>query len=400
MDARGRGATQACTRARGQIVPLMALAITLFLVSAALAVDIGFWRFQQRLEQTAADSGALAGAIEYSYSGDIVKATAASRAATASNGFTHDGVKVVVTVNYPPAAGSYLANKNALEVLVSKQQHKFFAGLFGPSYQVVGARAVALLSDNGRNCVYALSPTGNSLLINGSTVNMPQCGMASDGSVLINGSTVAAQSISYAVGQTVNGSTLTEATPQKAIPVTDPCPTVSGCRYLTANPPTAGACLPPTYMGNGLTVQPGTYCATLLVLGSNGVTFNPGVYLLKNGMTINGSTNVTGTGVTFYTLAGLFTNNGSAPTFSAPTTGPTAGVLFYQAPSDTNPFTYNGSGGAGIAGMVYVPGGPVVINGSLTQWMLIVGNTVTLNGSGINVGSSAFPGFLHIVLAE
>lgn len=324
--------------ARGQIVPLMAFALSLLLLLGALAVDLGYWRYEQRLEQTAADSGALAGAIEYSYSADIVKATAAARTAAGSNGFTHDGVKVTVTVNYPPAAGSYLANKNALEVLVSKQQPKFFAGLKGQSYQVVGARAVALLSDNGRSCVYALSPTGNSLLMNGSTVYMPQCGMSTDGSVLINGSHVTAQSIAYAVGQTVNGSTLSEAVPQKSIPITDPCPTVSGCSYLTATPPVAGPCLPSLYQGNNLTVQPGTYCSTLLVNGSNGVTFAPGVYLLKQGLTVNGSTNVTGTGVTFYNLAGAFTNNGSAPTFSAPATGPTTGVLFYQVAGDANQF--------------------------------------------------------------
>jgi hypothetical protein len=375
----------------------MALAVAVVLVSAASAVDLGYWRYQQRLEQTAA---ALAGAIEYSYSADLIKATAAARTAAGSNGFTHDGVKVTVTVNYPPASGSYAANKNALEVLVSEQQPQFFSAALGPARRVVGARAVALLSNAGRNCIYALNPVGNSLTVNGSTVNTPQCGMTTDGSVVINGSLVTAASLTYAVSQTVNGSTLSQAVPQKAIPATDPCPTLAGCRYLTSTPPVPGTCAPSNYHGNGITILPATYCSTLTVNGSHGVTFAAGLYVLEHGLTINGSSNISGTGVTFYNMSGAVTLNGSAIDLTAPATGPTAGVLFYQVSSDASSFSYNGSGGSGLAGALYFPGAPVVLNGSLTTWLLVVGSTVTLNGSGANVADSGFAVFMHIVLAE
>jgi hypothetical protein len=378
----------------------MALSIAVVLVSAASAVDLGFWRFQQRLEQTAADAAALAAAIEYSYSASLTGATTVARAAATANGFTHDGVNVTVTVNYPPAAGGYLGNTNALEVLVKKEQPQFFAGVLGGKSRLVAARAVALLSSNSRNCIYALSPNSDSLLVNGSTVNIPQCGMTTDGSLTINGATVTAGSITYTAGDTVNGSTLPAAQPQKAIAATDPCMTLSGCRYLTQNPPSKGTCLNPNYTGSGITVQAGTYCSQLMVNGANGVTFAPGLYVLEQGMLINGSTSVTGTGVTFYNVTGTIVFNGSSPSFSAPATGSMMGVLMYQPASNTTAFVYNGSSGPGLAGALYFPSTSVTINGSLSSWLLVVGYTVTINGSGVNVGSNAFPGFTHVVLAE
>jgi hypothetical protein len=118
-------------------------------------------------------------------------------------------------------------------------------------------------------------------------------------------------------------------------------------------------------------------------------------------MTISGSSNVSGTGVTFYNKAGGVTFNGSNFGFTAPTTGSTAGVLFYQVATDTSSFTYNGSGGTGLAGMMYFPTAGVVLNGSVSSWLFVIGSTVTLNGSGLNVPSTAFPGVAgRVVLAE
>ena len=56
---------------------------------AALGVDVGFWRYQERLMQLAADSGAVAGANELTYpsENDVVSA---ARNDAAANGFTDD----------------------------------------------------------------------------------------------------------------------------------------------------------------------------------------------------------------------------------------------------------------------------------------------------------------------
>lgn len=389
---------------RGQILPLVAIALVALIGMAALAIDVGYWRYQQRLEQSAADSAAMAAAVQLSY-GQTSSLQSAGRADAATNGFIDDaGATVNVTINNPPvtAGSAYLHNTNAVEAIVQKKQPAFFGGIFGNSYQWVTARAVAARNSAGRGCIYALdkSGTGNALTINGATVNVPTCGMMSNGSVLINGATVTASSIGYVTSDTVNGSTLKQATPLRALPVSDPCQTVAGCRYLAANPPAHTGCTQSTYNGlSSVIVNPGTYCSQLLFNGCGNITFMPGVYDLEQGMLINGSQNVSGSGVTFYNEGAPFTFNGSSGSVTAPSTGNTTGVLLYQVAGDSSNVVLNGSG-TGLGGAVYAPGAQITLNGGLSTWLLAIGDTVLVNGSGLNVPSADFPGLGHFVLAE
>src|ERR1700676_5435119 len=87
---------------RGQVLPIVALALVMLMGAAAMAVDVGYLRYMQRVEQSGADSAAIAGANELGYpaANDV---TAAARADAASNGFTHNGSTITVTVNNSPA---------------------------------------------------------------------------------------------------------------------------------------------------------------------------------------------------------------------------------------------------------------------------------------------------------
>ena len=123
LRARGSRAAE-----RGQVIPLVALALAVLMGAAALAVDVGYWRYQQRVEQSAADSAAIAGADELAYpvANDVVLA---ARKDATSNGYTDDaGVSVRVTVNNPPSSGAYLGNTNAVEVVIQKKMPTWFAG--------------------------------------------------------------------------------------------------------------------------------------------------------------------------------------------------------------------------------------------------------------------------------
>lgn len=387
---------------RGQVVPIVALALTVLFGAAALAVDVGYWRYQERLQQSAADSAAIAGASELNFGAGGVAAAAAHDATL--NGFTDDaGVNVNVTVHAPPTSGAYSGNTSAVEVIVEKKQPGFFAKVLGINSQWVRARAVGLVSTNDRMCIYGLSTSGTAVLFNGSTVNMPRCGIISNSNMTINGATVTSWAIGY-VGTVVdNGNTYpsNSAHPKQALVTSDPCMSVPGCAYLKANPPRSGPCLSPTTY-NGLataTLQPGRYCVNVIINGCTNVVFNPGLYEFDAGVTANGVTNVSGSGVTIYNNSGQIIINGSTVNLSAPTTGNTEGVLFYQNPADNNAFIANGSGG-GYAGMVYFPASQITLNGTLSQWLLVVGSTVVINGSGTNVPSAAFPGWGRSVLAE
>jgi hypothetical protein len=386
---------------RGQVLPIFTFGLAAILGLSALGVDMGCWSYQQRLAQSAADSAAIAAAIELEYSSVSANVASAARTDSASNGFTNNVSGVTVTVHQPPSSGAYTSNTSAVEVIVQKTAPSYFAKFFGISSQLISARAVAVQNPGARGCIYALKPNATDVTVNGSTVNIATCSIVSNGNTLINGSTVTAGSISYVGTSTVNGSTV-NVTPQKSIAASDPCHTIPGCESIATVPPLD---ITPqstsTYNGcRNATIPPGTYAATLIINGCNGVTFSSGTYILDNGMTINGSSNVSGSNVTFYIKGGGITLNGSNFGFTAPTTGSTAGVLFYQLSSDTNGFTYNGSGGTGLAGMMYFPNSAVTLNGSISSWLMTVGNTVTINGSGMNVSSSAFPVGGHVVLGE
>ncbi|HWT04114.1 MAG TPA: pilus assembly protein TadG-related protein [Xanthomonadales bacterium] len=386
---------------RGQVIPIVALALTVLFGAAALAVDVGYWRYQERLQQTAADSAAVAAASEIALGLGSVNAAAAHDATL--NGFTDDGVNVRVQTNWPPVSGAYSGNTSGVEVVIRKNQPGFFGKVLGFDTQWISARAVGLVSSYGRFCIYGLSTSGTSVLFNGSVVNTPKCGIISDADMTINGATVTAFSLGYVGSVISNGASYpgNSAQPKKALLTSDPCPTIAGCAWIKAHPPSSGTCLSPTVY-NGLstaTLNPGRYCTNVIINGCTNVVFNAGLYEFDAGLTANGVTNVSGSGVTIYNNTGSMIMNGSSVNLSAPTTGNTAGVLFYQNPADTNAFIANGNGG-GYAGMIYFPTSQITLNGSLSQWLLVVGSTVTINGSGTSVSSAAFPGWGRSVLAE
>ncbi len=386
---------------RGQVIPIVALALTVLFGAAALAVDVGYWRYQERLQQAAADSAAVAAASEIALGSGSVNAAAAHDATL--NGFTDDGVNVRVVPNWPPATGAYSGNTSAVEVVIRKNQPGFFGKIFGFNTQWISARAVGLVSSYGRFCIYGLNTSGTSVLFNGSTVNTPKCGIISNADMTVNGATVTAFSLGYVGSVISNGATYpgNSAQPKKAMVTSDPCATIAGCAWIKAHPPNSGPCMSPTTY-NGLataTLNPGRYCVNVIINGCTNVVFNPGLYEFDAGVTANGVSNVSGSGVTIYNNTGSMIMNGSNVNLSAPTTGNTAGVLFYQNPANTTAFIANGNGG-GYAGMIYFPTAQVTLNGSLSQWLLVVGSTVTINGSGTSVSSAAFPGWGRSVLAE
>jgi hypothetical protein len=384
---------------RGQVIPLVAIALAVLLGAASLAVDVGYWRYQQRVEQSAADSAAIAGAGELAYPASADVSAAAKKDAT-SNGYTDDGgASVAVTVNNPPASGPYSGNTNAVEVIIAKKQPLWFGGIFGNTAQWVRVRAVSTLNTTGSYCIYALN--GNINLFGGGQggITAPSCGLVTNQNLDITGmATVDAALIGY-VGTPPSGGSYTLAQPKKSLPVTDPCPTIPGCAYLTDltlhHPELLHTgCM--TFPGPN-PLPPGEYCVQL----TGTLHLAPGLFVLDQGIA---SSNVSGTGVTIYNggSAGYTLNGNLDIVVSAPTTGPTAGMVWYQPPTNTGAIVKNGSSGTvDFAGGFYAPSSNMTFNGHLPTISLLVVNSLTMNGGGIDVPST---GMLqrtgHGVLAE
>jgi hypothetical protein len=372
---------------------------------SALAIDIGYLRYLQNAEQTAADSAAVAGATELNYPAAADWSNAAKADATA-NGFTGDGgVTTNVTPINPPTSGTYAGDASAVQVTIAKKQPFFFAQFLGMTSQWITVESVAVVTTVNRSCMIGLSTTAAySVTFGGGNISAPNCGIASNSSISMQGATVTASSIEYASGTpSIGGATFPEAQPTQSVPSLGPCAGISGCAYLESTPPSPGSCTTPaSFSGVSTTIPPGTYCSQLQLNGGSAITFAPGVYVLEAGLQVNGVGTLSGTGVTFYVTGGQIQFNGSTENLAAPTTGNTAGVLFYQAPADTTSAMLSGSNGS-FAGLLYFPTADLALYGGLmSSSTLAAASTITINGGNISVTSTVTnePGFGHAVLAQ
>lgn len=387
---------------RGQLLPIFALMLVVLMGMTALAVDVGYWRYQQRLEQTAADSAAISGADELNYPALADWNTAAKNDA-AANGFTDDGGATIrVAVANPPSTGNYSGNANAVQVVVSAKQPVFFGAAFGLAPQWISATAVALLS-TPPTCVYALSNDSKAIQANGARLTATTCGFSSNGGFVVPGSTVTAALIGYVIGPYgYNGQSYPQAQPTLIGANADPCSTFAGCAYLKANPPNSGPCLnakPP--FSTSVTIQPGRYCKQLQVQGANTLTFAPGVYEFDNGMNVYGAA-VNGAGVTFYngTGGGSLTIQSPNITLTAPTTGNTSGVVLYQNPANSAIFNES-SDTTSILGLMYFPSATVQNNGAQNTWSSVVANVLNVFGGSVTIpATNQVPGSAHAALVE
>ena len=127
---------------------------------------------------------------------------------------------------------------------------------------------------------------------------------------------------------------------------------------------------------SGVTVQPGTYCGSIEF---NNVTFASGLYIINDASGSKaGALKLTGlldgsASVTFY-LAGNKTavtqyNASEESVLTAPTSGITRGLLFFEASNRGNtwPFTLQSSNKQSWTGLVYLPSANMTLN-SLSEW--------------------------------
>jgi hypothetical protein len=381
----------------GQALVLTAFALTLLTTAAGLGVDMGYLRYQKRLQQSAADSAAIAGASDIPYNNVIT----AAKTDSASNGYTDGSNNVTVTVSNPPSDGPHAGTAGYVEVLVRKTQPTFFMRIVGVRSAPVIARAVAYLSGNAKSCMYAIGTGGGNGILNNGTgsISAPNCGIIDNQSLLNNGTgTITASSIGVVGSVTNNGTGSITPTPVTGIvPASDPL------AYL--QPPTPGTCLPgnPGNLNGGgsATLSQGNYCSGISVNGSINVTLNPGLYTITGGgISFNGTGTITGTGVTLYigSSGGSVSLNGT-DTFNltAPTTGTYAGILFYQDPGDTSGATINGTISSRFQGATYFPSAQLTLNGtgSTSAYFISVAKSYVLNGTGtLNCPSnfSSLPG--------
>jgi Putative Flp pilus-assembly TadE/G-like len=379
----------------GQALVLGIIALSLLLMGiAGLGIDMGYLRYQKRLQQTAADTAAIAGASNLDYNGVV----AAAQNAAEANGFTDASgndvstctadkptskptkpPKVCVEINNPPTTGPHQGDSDYVEALVSVIQPTFFMTLLGTNSEPVTARAVATIASNGVNngCLYTLAPSPNRIegvnITGNATLNATSCGIQDNGDFDPAGGALTVNAGTFGVaGDCVGGGCGTGSVTCADQSASD-CPAygtpaaANPLAYLT--PPTVGR--PTTFDSRNIT--PGTYTGITLTGTGGNYVFPAGTYILTGNFTCHGTPGITGTGVMFYFTDGAtFNCSGDDDiNLSAPTSGTYAGILFYQDPTDTSGPSLGGNTGSSYAGALYFPSSEVMFSG---------------NASGINVG--------------
>jgi Flp pilus assembly protein TadG len=382
---------------KGQALVLTAVALVVLMLMAGLGVDVGYLRYEKQQMQKAADAGAIAGASALLYGGAV---TAAARTDVAANGFTNGVNAIAVAVNNPPASGPHTGDSNYVEVIVSQPRPAFFMKVGGVASVPVRSRAVASAVANASGCIYCLDPSDpGTFVVKGTASITSACGIRinsnSPSAFQKTGSgdiTVAQGSFGVVGGSSIVGSGTISPAPTAIPPFSDPLSDLPA--------PTPEACTPQSgnISGSGTTnLTEGTFCGGIKISGSGPVNFGPGTYiLLGGGFTVTGSSVLTGTGVTFYNTGNAtyryapVSIAGSAGTIlSAPTSGPLAGILFFQDPSvgtccgPTTVNSFDGSSGAIYQGALYFPTSPLSYTGStsLSAYSILVGWQITMVGT-------------------
>ena len=380
----------------------VAVAATMPLVvgGAAFGVETSYWYYKDLQLQAAADAAAYAGALEKRAGSKKPAVVQAATAIAVANGF----VQSVGTaeLNSPPLTGAHI-NAKSVEVVLQENQPRFFSSLFTQTPVVIRARAVAAFEDAGSACILALHKSASkaALFSGSSTSKFKACSVMANSlandAVTVQGSGKLETSCIYSVG----GVSLT------ATAVLDECSAAQvgvspvGDPYAELEAPVASSTCEST---SGSSLTAGTYCGGMTLSGTK--TLNPGVYVVSGGnLKINANAHISGTGVMFYLTNGArISINGTATIdFSAATTGPYSGVLFFGDRSDTDSTknTFNGTANSLLTGAIYFASQAVQFLGDFSGTdgcTQVVGLTVEWSGNA-NISKDCTAHGMHAIPA-
>lgn len=371
-------------RQRGNIPVATALLLPVLIGFAGLAGDSGNLYLVKRRMQTAADAGAVSGALELQRQASVAEITAAAKQDATLNGFAAPGT----SVHTPPVAGANAARPGYVEVQLEHSVPTYFMGLFGIRAVDVSARAVAgaqpdatcFLALNSKNVSDAMTVTGAgeingehcSMFVNGSAAGS----LSASGAMTIRADSIGVQAPS--VRQDGGSAFLPQPLLNQAARK-DP---LASLKAPSGGAPQANGKL--SGMGRH-TLNPGVYPDGIELSGGLDVQFNPGIYILKGGFSVHGAVNLSGEGVSFYTQGPVSITGSGVLKLSAPEAGPMAGILFYgDRDKVTGKNEITGGVSGDLAGTLYFPSSALHLLGSGGMqgqpYLMLIADTMSFTG--------------------
>ena len=403
-------------RRRGMVATLVCLVLVALLGVTALAVDGGLMQDSKRRAQAAADAAALAAATNlYTHFFSITvtnpdpggAAKTAALASAAQNGFANDGTNSIVTVNIPPKSGPFTGMLTYAEVIITYEQPRYFSTVYGSQRIPITARAVGRGTSGGSgDGVIVLDPTAQYSFDSAGTGAVTVNGGAK---VIVDSNNAAAARVNGGGAATSQGGfnitggfigTFNGPVQTGVPPIPDPL------AHLPApSPPPAGTMTKKNIPGGGTNyfLTPGSYNNLPNFTNGDTVTFQQasaggsGIYYFNGGFTSNGANlimdSTTSGGLMIYNNA----NNGSnsqgisiagnangTVILSALTSGPYAGILFWQNRTDGQTMSVTGNGVFSLTGTFYLANAQLSVTGggNATIGSQYISRTLYLGGGG------------------
>ncbi len=269
------------------------------------------------------------------------------------------GVTVTTTVD---------DNASAITVEIKREWTPYFAGVFYKGSSFITATATAQLVGTDKVCVLALDETsaGAVSLTKKADLEALQCGVYSNsthssGIVSTGTSLLKAKLTCSAGGVSGTGGNFAPYPTTDCPPMLDP--------LADRQPPVVGSCDFNNYVAWDWveTLQPGVYCGGIEIGQGIVATFQPGVYIIKDGPFVVASNAIAkGDNVGFFLVGNTstfeFTSKATIE-FTAPKDGDLAGILFFEDRSspplrDHKIFSENARV---LLGTFYLPNGRLVV---------------------------------------
>jgi Flp pilus assembly protein TadG len=353
-----------CNDRRGSVALIAAFLLPVALLIVGSVIDFGQASNQKQRLQNIVDKAALTAARELGLSdakeesvAAMVQASVVAKVTANGNG---DAVpEIVTTINGTP-----------LEVSVRARQKTtpFFGGGFGFAPIQLEVTAVARIVGQPNICLLALESMepGALFLIDSARMTGNNCSVfsnsrSSSGLMVRDNAVLTAQTVCSSGGVLKSGTIAPDALMD--------CPSFDD-PLASRGEPVLGAC---EYTNTKIkdsktTLRPGVYCGGLSISGTSDVSFEPGVYSIKDGIfELKDRAMLTGTNVSVQLgpATWFYFGADTAVSLSASKNGPLAGLLFFASRQQSKLITHTilSKNAQLLVGTVYLPNNSLIIDG-------------------------------------
>jgi Flp pilus assembly protein TadG len=366
---------------RGSIAVISASCLVVMSLAVGIAIDFGRAATAATKLQSGVDAAALGLATGHVTAAQQADYVSKMMAANASNSNIRD-------LNF-----QITKNAETITVSATATVPTTLSSIIQPNVAIARSATVPLALPAGAPtaCIYALAPTGTGLTIDSNGSMDADCGIqvnsaSSNALKFSSGGTITSTSNCVVGGVSYDGGA-------SATPAVAQCPAAAD--PLAAFPEPDHSSLPCDFTKKKIkekttvTLQPGVYCDGLDIAVDAKVTFNPGIYVMRDGP-LKTSSHVTLTGSeVFFHFTGensyLFVDSNSTMNFTAPKSGDFKGMLFYQDRNSTAGTSQIDSGNhSRLDGIVYFPNTNIHLDSNgetLSEWTIWVAKSIKVDSA-------------------